>query len=68
MLLNNPEIYDVQFQMMKMLRIGTHNGTFHADEVLACALLKILPKYKVCKDIFERPFRISMTTNIQPFV
>ena len=35
------------FQMMKMLRIGTHNGTFHADEVLACALLKILPKYKV---------------------
>jgi len=30
---------------MKMLRIGTHNGTFHADEVLACALLKILPSF-----------------------
>ena len=54
MLLSNLEIYDAHFQMMKMLRIGTHNGTFHADEVLACALLKILPKYKVCKDILER--------------
>ena len=30
---------------MKVLRIGTHNGSFHADEVLACALLKILPKF-----------------------
>ena len=54
MLLNDQEIYDAHFQMMKMLRIGTHNGTFHADEVLACALLKILPKYKVCKNILER--------------
>ena len=35
--------------MMKMVRIGTHNGHFHADEVLACALLKMLPKFKVNK-------------------
>ncbi|MGH0167503.1 UNVERIFIED_CONTAM: hypothetical protein FKN15_062159 [Acipenser sinensis] len=28
------------------LRIGTHNGTFHCDEVLACFLLKQLPEYK----------------------
>jgi len=26
--------------------IGTHNGTFHCDEVLACFMLKSLPEYK----------------------
>lgn len=25
--------------------IGTHNGSFHCDESLACSLLKLLPKY-----------------------
>lgn len=28
-------------------RIGTHNGTFHCDEALACALLRLLPEYRV---------------------
>lgn len=28
------------------MKIGTHNGTFHCDEVLACVLLKLLPRYK----------------------
>lgn len=27
--------------------IGTHDGTFHCDEALACYLLKRLPQYKV---------------------
>ena len=27
------------------MKIGTHNGTFHCDEVLACCLLKQLPEY-----------------------
>lgn len=27
------------------MKIGTHNGTFHCDEVLACFLLKLLPEY-----------------------
>lgn len=27
-------------------RIGTHNGTFHCDEALACALLRLLPEYQ----------------------
>jgi len=31
---------------MSILKIGTHNGTFHCDEVLACSMLKILPQYK----------------------
>jgi len=25
--------------------IGTHNGTFHCDEALACYMLKLLPEY-----------------------
>lgn len=25
--------------------IGTHHGTFHCDEALACAMLKLLPEY-----------------------
>ena len=28
-----------------MKKIGTHNGTFHCDEVLACFMLKQLPEY-----------------------
>ena len=27
-------------------KIGTHDGTFHCDEVLACAMLKLLPSFK----------------------
>ncbi|XP_065718244.1 MYG1 exonuclease isoform X2 [Patagioenas fasciata] len=27
-------------------RIGTHDGTFHCDEVLACYLLRLLPQYR----------------------
>jgi len=28
------------------MKIGTHSGAFHADEVLATTMLRILPKYK----------------------
>jgi len=28
------------------LVIGTHDGTFHCDEVLACSMLKMLPAYE----------------------
>ncbi|POI24435.1 hypothetical protein CIB84_011814, partial [Bambusicola thoracicus] len=27
-------------------RIGTHDGTFHCDEALACYLLRLLPRYR----------------------
>ncbi|KAL2748052.1 UPF0160 protein [Vespula maculifrons] len=30
----------------KVIKIGTHDGTFHCDEALAIFLLKLLPKYK----------------------
>lgn len=26
--------------------IGTHHGTFHCDEALACALLKTVPRFR----------------------
>lgn len=32
---------------MTLKKIGTHNGTFHCDEVLACFILRQLPEYKV---------------------
>lgn len=28
------------------LQIGTHDGVFHCDEVMACYMLKLLPQYK----------------------
>ncbi|CAH0731437.1 unnamed protein product, partial [Brenthis ino] len=28
------------------MKIGTHDGTFHCDEVFACYMLKLLPEYK----------------------
>lgn len=34
-------------RLMAPPRIGTHNGTFHCDEALACALLRLLPQYRV---------------------
>lgn len=33
-------------RLMAAPRIGTHNGTFHCDEALACALLRLLPQYR----------------------
>ncbi|XP_067033438.1 MYG1 exonuclease-like [Acropora muricata] len=33
-------------KIMVSPKIGTHNGTFHCDEVLACFMLKQLPEYK----------------------
>jgi uncharacterized UPF0160 family protein len=32
--------------MTDLIKIGTHNGQFHCDEVLATYMLKQLPKYK----------------------
>lgn len=31
---------------MTVKKIGTHNGTFHCDEVLACFFLRQIPEYK----------------------
>jgi len=31
---------------MSAIKIGTHDGTFHCDEALACFMLRLLPRYK----------------------
>ena len=31
--------------MSTTVKIGTHNGSFHCDEIFACFLLKTLPRY-----------------------
>ncbi|TMS19478.1 UPF0160 protein MYG1, mitochondrial [Larimichthys crocea] len=36
------------------MKIGTHNGTFHCDEVLACFFLRQLPEYKDAEIIRTR--------------
>eukprot|EP00064_Thunnus_orientalis_P001873 superscaffoldBa00000129_g1877 len=36
----------VRTDNMTVQKIGTHNGTFHCDEVLACFFLRQLPEYK----------------------
>ncbi|XP_026205942.1 UPF0160 protein MYG1, mitochondrial [Anabas testudineus] len=39
---------------MTVKKVGTHNGTFHCDEVLACFLLRQLPEYKDAEIIRTR--------------
>lgn len=39
---------------MSPKKIGTHNGTFHCDEVLACFFLRQLPEYKDAEIIRTR--------------
>lgn len=36
-------VYDF---FLTSVQIGTHDGVFHCDEVLACYMLKCLPEYK----------------------
>lgn len=39
---------------MPTKKIGTHNGAFHCDEVMACFMLKALPQYKDAEIIRTR--------------
>ena len=36
----------VSKKLKTTMKIGTHNGGFHCDELLACFMLKKLPEYK----------------------
>jgi len=44
--------------MKNLKKIGTHNGTFHLDEILACAMLKKLPEYEDAEIIRTRDPKI----------
>lgn len=47
-----------------MIKIGTHDGTFHCDEALAIFLLKLLPRYKDAVIIRSRDLNILDTCDI----
>lgn len=47
-----------------MVKIGTHNGAFHCDEALACAMLKRLPAYKEAEIVRTRDPKILDTCDI----
>ncbi|XP_008212893.1 UPF0160 protein MYG1, mitochondrial isoform X2 [Nasonia vitripennis] len=49
---------------MSSIKIGTHNGTFHCDEVLACYMLKLLPEYKDATIVRSRDQSILDTCDI----
>ncbi|KAG7212361.1 hypothetical protein KM043_012682 [Ampulex compressa] len=49
---------------VSQIRIGTHNGTFHCDEALACYLLKLLPRYKDATIVRTRDQSILDTCDI----
>ncbi|XP_067007428.1 MYG1 protein [Anabrus simplex] len=46
------------------IKIGTHNGTFHCDEVLACYMLKRLPQYKDAEIVRTRDQSVLDTCDI----
>ncbi|XP_011495878.1 PREDICTED: UPF0160 protein MYG1, mitochondrial [Ceratosolen solmsi marchali] len=49
---------------MSSVKIGTHNGIFHCDEVLACCMLKILPEYKDAEIVRTRELSILETCDV----
>jgi len=44
--------------------IGTHNGSFHCDESLACSLLKFLPRYSSAEIVRTRDPEVLKTCDI----
>ncbi|KAF6778654.1 hypothetical protein AHF37_02007 [Paragonimus kellicotti] len=46
------------------LRIGTHNGKFHADELVACAMLKQLPEYANAEIVRSRDQSMLSTCTV----
>ncbi|XP_012244607.1 UPF0160 protein MYG1, mitochondrial isoform X1 [Bombus impatiens] len=50
--------------MAKNVKIGTHDGTFHCDETLACFMLKTLPRYKDAVIVRSRNMNILNTCDI----
>lgn len=50
-------------QKRKMVKLGTHSGSFHCDEALGCFLLKQLPEYKERKNTIELYRMIYMSSH-----
>ena len=45
----SPELKKPCLQLGEEVLIGTHNGTFHCDEALACYMLRKFPEYRNAK-------------------
>ncbi|CAG0903346.1 unnamed protein product [Darwinula stevensoni] len=45
-------------------KIGTHNGTFHCDEALACFQLKLLPEYHNAEIVRSRDESVLSTCDV----
>ncbi|XP_064479538.1 MYG1 exonuclease-like isoform X2 [Ornithodoros turicata] len=45
-------------------KIGTHNGTFHCDDALACFLLKQLPQYRNAEIVRTRNQELLATCDV----
>ena len=45
-------------------RIGTHDGSFQCDEVLACVFLKMLPEYRDAEIVRTRDLEILSQCDI----
>ncbi|CAL7942026.1 unnamed protein product [Xylocopa violacea] len=50
--------------MTETVKIGTHSGTFHCDEALACFMLKSLPRYKDATIVRSRDQTVLDTCDI----
>ena len=54
----------VKRKSKESLKIGTHNGVFHCDEVLACYMLKRIPLYQNAEILRTRDSEILKTCDI----
>ncbi|XP_036387860.1 UPF0160 protein MYG1, mitochondrial [Megalops cyprinoides] len=59
-----PEAKRLCTEKMSATKIGTHNGTFHCDEVFACFLLRQLPEYKDAEIVRTRDPAVLSTCDI----
>ncbi len=44
--------------------IGTHSGSFHCDEVLACHMLRVLPEYRDARIVRSRDPKLLQDCDI----
>eukprot|EP01098_Paradermamoeba_levis_P008683 TRINITY_DN3592_c0_g2_i1.p1 TRINITY_DN3592_c0_g2~~TRINITY_DN3592_c0_g2_i1.p1 ORF type:complete len:338 (-),score=82.76 TRINITY_DN3592_c0_g2_i1:152-1096(-) len=55
---------DTQQETSKKRRIGTHNGSFHCDEALACFLLHLTPEFADAEIVRSRDPKVWATCDV----
>jgi len=51
-------------ERVSKVTIGTHNGSFHCDETLACSLLKMLPRFQDAEIVRSRDPSVLATCTV----